>query len=47
MAIPGITDSAKRPSVTAGLGGRVYITWNGEKDGQPTVFLTRARRENN
>jgi len=45
MAIPGITDSAKRPSVTAGLGGRVYITWNSDKDGQHAVFLSRARRE--
>ena len=45
VAIPGISESAKRPSVTAGMGGRVYITWNGEKDGQHAVFLTRARRE--
>jgi len=45
MAIPGIAESARRPSVTAGMGGRVYITWNSDKDGQHAVFLSRARRE--
>ena len=42
--VPGITSSAKRPTVTAGLGGRVYVTWSGEANGQPAVFLSRARR---
>jgi len=44
LGVPGIASSAKRPSVTAGMGGRVYITWNGEKDGAHAVFLSRARR---
>jgi len=45
MAVSGVSSSAKRPSVTAGMGGRVYITWNGEKNSQSAVFLARARRE--
>ena len=44
MAVPGITSSARRPTVTAGLGGRVYVTWTGEADGQTAVYLSRARR---
>ena len=44
MAVPGITSSAMRPTVTAGLGGRLYVAWNGEVDGQPAVYLSRARR---
>ena len=44
-AVPGLTSSANRPTVTAGLGGRVYVTWTGETNGQPSVYLSRARRE--
>jgi len=44
MPVPGISSSAKRPSVTAGTDGRVYVTWNSEVNGQIAVFLSRARR---
>jgi len=44
VAVPGITSSAKRPTVTAGLGGRVYVTWTAEDNGQSGVYLSRARK---
>ena len=44
MAVPGITSSVKRPTVTAGLGGRVYVTWTSESNSQPSVYFSRARR---
>ena len=44
MSVPGITSSVKRPTVTAGLGGRVYVTWTSESNDQPAVFMTRARK---
>jgi len=44
VAVPGITSSAKRPTVTAGPGGRVYVAWTGENNGQPAVYLSRARK---
>ncbi|MFN8009372.1 MAG: sialidase family protein [Terriglobia bacterium] len=45
QAVPGIASSASRPTVALGTGGRVYIAWTGTNEGNPSVLLSRARRE--
>lgn len=41
--VPGLTSSAMRPAVAAGIGGRLYIAWTTDYNGKEAVFMSRAR----
>ena len=43
VAAPRIPSTSKRPFVSAGTAGRVFVVWTGAKDNKQTVFLSRAR----
>lgn len=43
VMLPGLTSSAMRPAVAAGIGGRLFVTWTSEYNGKQAVFLSRGR----
>ena len=43
VMLPGVTSSAMRPAVAAGIGGRLFVAWTSEYSGKQTVFLSRGR----
>jgi len=43
VPVPGIPSSAHRPAVSAGTGGRIYVTWTGRVGDDETVYVSRAR----
>ena len=43
VMVPGLTSSAMRPAVAAGIGGRLYVAWTTDYNGKETVFMSRGR----
>jgi hypothetical protein len=41
--VPGITHSISRPTVFAGMNGRVFVAWTSVQDGKPGVWYSRGR----
>jgi len=42
VKVPGLTSSAMRPAVTAGIGGRLYLAWTTDFNGKQTVLMSRG-----
>lgn len=43
VEVPGVSAAVVRPTVIAGVNGRVFTAWTTTVAGQQTAFLCRAR----
>jgi len=43
VMVPGLTSSAMRPAVAAGIGGRLFVAWTTDYNGKQAVFMSRGR----